>query len=172
MTAELLILRLVHILGGIFWVGSGIFTTFFLIPALGRTGPAAAGPVMGALQQRRLFTVLPTVAVLTMLSGIRLLQIASAGFSDAYLASLTGRTFLWSGVAAVVAFLLSLLIARPAAVRAGQLGASLAALPESERATGVQELERLRRRSGVASIVAMVLLLGAAAGMAVARYLG
>jgi hypothetical protein len=127
---------------------------------------------MGALQQRRLFTVLPTVAVLTMLSGIRLLQIASAGFSDAYLASLTGRTFLWSGVAAVVAFLLSLLIARPAAVRAGQLGASLAALPESERASGVQELERLRRRSGVASIVAMVLLLGAAAGMAVARYLG
>ena len=104
MTAELLLLRLVHILGGIFWVGSGLFTTFFLIPALGRTGPAAAGPVMGALQQRRLFTVLPTVAVLTILSGIRLLQITSAGFSGAYLATLTGRTFLWSGLAAIAAF--------------------------------------------------------------------
>ena len=72
MSTELVVLRLVHILGGIFWLGSGLFTTFFLIPALGRAGPAAAGPVMGALQQRRLFTVLPVVALLTILSGVRL----------------------------------------------------------------------------------------------------
>src|SRR5687767_8638374 len=108
MSAELLVLRIVHVLGGIFWLGSGLFTTFFLIPALGRLGPAAAGPVLGALQQRRLFTILPVVAVLTIISGARLLQIVSGSFAPAYFASRTGQTLLWSGVAAVGAFLLSI----------------------------------------------------------------
>ena len=171
MTAEFLVLRVVHILGGIFWVGSGLFTTFYLIPALGRVGPAAAGPVTGALQQRRLFTVLPIVALLTILSGTRLLHIVSAGFAPAYLSSRSGQTFLWSGIAATAAFLLSLLIARPAAVRAGQLGAALGGTPEDQRAALMREMDGLRRRSGIASVVAMVLLIGAAAGMAVARYL-
>ena len=169
---ELLVLRLVHILGGIFWLGSGLFTTFFLMPALGRVGPATAGPVIGELQQRRLFTILPVVAVLTMLSGLRLFHIVSAGFAPAYLSSRTGQTFMWSGIAAVVAFLLSILIARPAALRAGQLGASMAGLPADQRAGRAEELERLRRRSAIASIAAMVFLVSAAAGMAVARYLG
>jgi hypothetical protein len=171
MSAELFVLRLVHILGGIFWLGSGLFTMFFLMPALGRVGPAA-GPVMGALQQRRLFTVLPVVALLTILSGLRLFQIASAGFAPAYVSSPMGQTFLWSGIAAIVAFLLSLVVARPAALRAGQLAAGIATLPQEERAGAAAELERLRRRGGLASIVATTLLIGAAAGMAVARYIG
>lgn len=172
MSAELLVLRIVHILGGIFWLGSGLFTTFFLIPALGGLGPKTAGPVMGALQQRRLFTILPLVALLTILSGIRLLHIASAGFASAYFDSRTGQTLLWSGVAAVIAFLLSIIVARPAAVRLGQLSASLPTMPEPERAARSTEIERLRRRSGLASIVAMVFLVSAAVGMAVARYVG
>jgi hypothetical protein len=127
---------------------------------------------MGALQQRRLFTILPVVAVLTILSGIRLLQIASAGFSPQYFDSRTGQTFLWSGVAAIIAFVLSLLVSRPAAVRLGQLSASLATMPESERAAGSLQVERLRRRSALSGMVAMILLIGAAVGMAVARYMG
>ena len=53
MKAELLTLRLIHILGGIFWVGSMVFTTFFLAPVL-RSSPAMAGQVMAGLQKRRL----------------------------------------------------------------------------------------------------------------------
>lgn len=172
MSAELLVLRLVHILGGIFWLGSGLFTTFFLMPALGRAGPAAVGPIMGALQQRRLFTVLPVIAVLTILSGLRLFQIVSAGFSPAYVSSPMGQTYLWSGIAAVVAFLLSLLVARPAAVRAGKLGAGIPNLPQDQRTAVSGEIARLQRRGALASIAATTLLIGAAGGMAVARYVG
>lgn len=171
MSAEILVLRVVHILGGIFWLGTGLFTSFFLIPALARVGPAA-GQVMGALQQRRLMTVLPIVAVLTLLSGLRLLQIASGGFSPAYMESPMGQAFLWSGIAAIIAFLSSLLVTRPAMVRAERLGASIPATAESERAARIAEIDRLRRRGARAGNVAMILLIGAAAGMAVARYLG
>lgn len=171
MTAELLVLRLVHVLGGIFWVGSGLFTTFFLLPALAKSGPAA-GAVFGALQQRRMFTVLPIVAVLTLLSGARLIWIVSSGFSPAWMGTRMGQTFLWSGVAAVLAFVVGMLVARPAGAKAARLGAQLAALPEPERGARMAEVDRLRRRSAAGGAAATTLLLLAAAGMSIARYLG
>src|SRR5687768_6728155 len=164
MTAELIVLRLVHILGGILWVGTGLFSTFFLMPALGRISPAAAGPLMGALQQRHMFTVFPIVAVLTILSGIRLLHIVSGGFAPSYFDSRTGQTFLWSGIASIVAFMLGIFVARPIGIRTGALAASIATLPEEQRAARMAEVERLKRRGAVVSMTAMVLLIGAAAG--------
>lgn len=169
MTAEILVLRLIHILGGIFWVGSGLFTAFFLMPALAASGPAA-GQVMAGLQQRRLFTVLPIVALLTIASGLRLMWIMSAGFAPAYLASGTGRTFVWSGAAAIIAFLVSVGVARPATVRAMKLTASIATAPDSAREGITAQLAGLRRRAMIASIIAVALVVLAAAGMATARY--
>jgi uncharacterized membrane protein len=171
MYAELLLLRLVHVLGGLFWVGSGLFTALFLMPALAGAGPAAMGPVMGALQRRRLFTVLPTVAVLTIASGLRLLWIGSDGLEATYFATPSGLTFALSGAAATVAFLLSLLVVRPGMVRAGALTAEMAsARDEPTRASLATRAAALRRRASVASQVAMVLLVLGAAGMAVGRY--
>ena len=172
MNSEFIVLRLVHILGGIFWVGSGLFTAFFLIPALGRSGPAA-GQIMAALQHRRLFTVLPIIALLTILSGLRLMWLTSGGFDPGYFASPVGRTFSMSGGFAILAFLLSLLVARPAAVRSATIGASLAsAADEPTRTRLTAELAALRRRGAIASSVVLVLLVIGAAGMAIARYLG
>jgi uncharacterized membrane protein len=172
MIAEILLLRLVHILGGIFWVGSGLFNALFLIPALGKAGPAA-GQVMAALQQRRLMTVLPTVAVLTILSGLRLMWIMSGGGNPAYFNSAVGRTFSMSGGAAIVGFLVGVFLARPAMMRAAAVGRSLAAATDAtERSALATQMEAARRRSGVANIASLALVLLGAAGMAVARYLG
>lgn len=172
MIAEILVLRLVHILGGIFWVGSGLFTSFFLIPALAQSG-AAAGQVMVALQQRRLFTVLPTVAVLTIVSGLRLMWITSGGFSPAYFGTTVARTYALSGAAAILAFLVSIVLARPAAVRAATLGRTLATTTDSAAKSALTaEMESARRRGAVASTASIALLVFSAAGMAVARYLG
>lgn len=171
MNAELLVLRLVHILGGIFWVGSLMFTSFFLMPALG-SSPAVAGEVMAGLQKRRLFTLLPIVALLTILSGLRLLWIVSAGFSDAYLSTSTGRTFSASAVAAIVAFLLSLLVSRPGFLRVGRLSATLATTTDQGARQRISaEMQRLRRRVSIANAIVATLLLLTAAGMAIARYL-
>src|SRR5258705_5723374 len=111
MKAEILTLRVIHILGGIFWVGSLMYTTFFLVPAI-RSLPAVAGPVMARLQKRRLFTILPVVALLSIFSGIPLLWIAPAGFDDSYLSTSTGRSFNVGACAAVIAFLLSAFVSR------------------------------------------------------------
>jgi uncharacterized membrane protein len=170
MRIEFLVLRLIHILGGIFWLGSGAFTTFFLAPALARSG-VNAGQVFGALQARKLFAILPGVAVLTILSGLRLIWIDSAGFDPRYFASATGAAFAIGGAAAVTAFLLSLLVTRPSNVRAGKLGASMATATEGERVRIAAGMTRLQRRASLAGSIAMVLLIFGAAGMAVARVL-
>ena len=172
MTAELIVLRLVHVLGGVFWAGSAIFSWLFLAPALAGVGPAA-GQVMGALQRRGLFTALPVVALLTIGSGLRLMWIGSGGFAAAYFASGPGLTLALAGAAAIVAFLLSLLVTRPASVRAAALGGAIAAATDdAERARLAARLDATRRTATVAGVAGGVLLTLAVVGMGVARYVG
>lgn len=169
MMAEMLVLRLVHILGGIFWVGAMLYNAFFLMPAMVQAGPAA-GPVMAGLQQRKLFTWLPVVAILTMLAGIRLMMIGAEGFGAAYFETSMGRTYLGGGILAILGFVVGLTVARPAMMRAGELSQAMASADASRQAAMQAELATLRKRGAMASTVVTWMLIAAAAAMAVARY--
>ena len=72
MHVELILLRIIHVVGGVFWVGSALFNALFLFPALAQAGPAG-GQIVQGIQKRGMMVTLPTVAILTMLSGIRLI---------------------------------------------------------------------------------------------------
>lgn len=170
MMAEMLVLRLVHVLGGIFWVGAMMYMAFFLMPTMAQAGPAA-GPVIAGLQQRKLFVWLPVIAIATLLAGIRLMMLQSDGFSAVYFGTPIGRTYLVSGALAVIAFALGISVNRPAMNRIGVLMAAMPTADEAGRAAMQAELAVLRRRSGVATKVVTWLLIAAAAGMAVARYM-
>lgn len=167
--AELFVLRLVHILAGLFWVGTGLFNTFYLGPALKSAGPVATGAVMGSMQRRHLFTVLPVAALLTILSGLRLLWIASAG-DPHWFQHRVGHAYSVSGALAIIGFLIGMFVARPAMVRAGKLGQS-AASDGASREMLATELGRLQKRAALGNLTAIVLVVLAAAGMAIARYL-
>lgn len=170
MSAELVVLRLVHVLGGIAWVGFAAFNTYFLGPALGASGPAA-GAVMAKLQERKLFTVLPWIALATMLSGLRLLMLTSTGFSAAYFETRGGFTYAAGGAAALVGFFIALLLTRPSMVRAGALLVQRAAASPDEQRRIDGQVARLRAKAGVSGQVSTLLLLASAAAMALARYL-
>lgn len=168
---EIIVLRLIHVMGGIFWVGSAVFNFIYLFPALAAAGPAA-GPILGSMQQRRLFTVLPAVAILTILSGLRLMWIASGGFAAAYFRTGGGATFAAAAVLAIIAFTLGILVNRPAGVRMAQIRQTLAGTQDpAARAALSAELEALQRRNGAVGRAITWLLILAAAGMATARYI-
>ena len=133
-------------------------------------GPTA-GQIMANLTKRRLFVVLPTVAVLTILSGLRLMMIVSGGFDRDYFVSITGKAYSLAGIAATVAFLLSVIVARPASVKIGTLSQQLASVGPADRERIAAEMKAMQDRAKASSILAMILLLFAAGGMAVARYL-
>jgi hypothetical protein len=166
-----ILLRLIHVLAGVFWVGSFWFVTFYLFPVLGAAGPAAA-PVMGGLRRRGLMTVLPIMALLTILSGIVLFWRLGGGSLGAYAASPSGGTYAGAGAVAIVAFLIGFLVARPAAMASGQLMQELAGLaPGPEREVLATRLAALQRRSVLVNRLVAGLLAVATAGMALARYL-
>lgn len=171
MPAEILLLRVVHIVGGILWVGAMVLMTAFLMPAMRQAGPAG-GAVMSALIQRRAMTYVPVVALLTLLSGFRLYWIVSGGLSSGYLATGAGLTFGISGLLATIAFLIGFFVTRPALARAGVVLGEMRSASEAERAQLQREADRLRARGRSASMVVTTMVLLAAIGMAVARYSG
>lgn len=166
---ELLILRILHVVGVVLWAGTAMFVSFFLLPAMGMAGPAGA-PVMGALVKRRLFVIVPTVAVITMLAGLRLLWLISDGYSAAFFSSRSGMTYTTGTVASIVAFTIFLTVSRPAIGKMGQLQLQMAQAPESGRASLIAQMNAVRGRAGAASLAIALLLTLAAITMAIARY--
>lgn len=170
MHAELLILRIIHVVGAVLWAGTALFVSFFLIPAIGMAGPAGA-PVMGALIKRRLFVIVPAVAVITMLAGLRLLWLISHGYSAAFFSTRTGMTYATGTVVSIVAFTIFLTVNRPALDRIGTLQAQMAQAAEAERAPLMAQINALRERTATGSRAIAFLLIIAAITMAIGRYM-
>ena len=169
MQIELLVLRLIHVVGGIVWVGSTFFSFIWLLPSVVKAGPAG-GQVMVNLQKRHFMTVLPIVAILTMLSGVRLMQIVSSGFSAAYFRTPTGRGFAISALLSILAFLVGITVSRPATVRIAKLQQT-AASDQTSKELVQTEIKKLQSRAAMSGTIVMSLLMLAAAGMAIARYM-
>ena len=71
MNTEILVLRLVHIVFGVFWAGSAIFFALILQPRLVRLGPSIQLPVMAALLPIQSPALIGS-GVITIVAGITL----------------------------------------------------------------------------------------------------
>jgi hypothetical protein len=166
----LLLMRLLHIVLGVFWVGAVIFNAVFLAPSLRDAGPDGA-KVIGGLMKRRFLDVLPVVALATILSGLWLYWHASAGFQSVYLHSPTGATFAVGGILAIIGFGIGLAVMRPSMLKAIGLTQAAANATVTERDTMLAQAQALRGRAAGAGRWVAVLLVLTAAAMAIARYL-
>ena len=83
MNYEMIILRLLHIVFGVFWAGSAIFFALILQPKLAKLGPAIQGPVMAAIIPLVTRTVLVS-AFITIAAGITLALRLRWGNLDAF----------------------------------------------------------------------------------------
>ena len=167
----MLLLRLIHIVGGVLWVGAAALMTAFVAPAV-RSAGAQGGRVMQELvQRRRLPVYMNAVAGLTMLSGLAMYGLLAAKTDGAWAGTLPGMAFGFGGVAAVLAAVIGGAVVGPA-------GRKLAALGERVQATGgppsaeqAAQMQALQARMGRTMRVVVLLLLVAVAAMAIARYL-
>ena len=144
----------------------------YLGPVLGPLGPAA-GPVVAGLTKRKFHVAMMVSAILTVVAGLRLMMIASAGFQPAYFHSPVGRMFSMGGGLAIVGFLVGMTVSRPAMMRAGALGQQLhGATDDATRSRLAAELEAARKRGVMGGSIVLLLLVLAVAAMAAARYMG
>jgi len=163
-------LRLVHIIFGVFWVGSVLFATVMLMPSIRAVGPSGAA-IMSELVRRRMPLIMMGSAILTIGSGIWLMSILSGGAPGVWMHSSAGRAFATGGGIAILALVLGMAINAPTAGRMSAIGAAVAKRGGPPTADETMELRRLQSRMAVASVVVAVLLLAATGAMAVARYL-
>jgi len=166
----ILALRLIHIVSGVFWVGSIIFMAWFLTPALRATGAAGGAVIQQLVRAQRLPAYLIAAMLLTVISGLLLFQHDSASFSG-WMHTGTGMTFSAGAVLAIVGAIIGVFFNTPIAKRLSALGASIQAGGRPPTAEQAASLEMLQSRLARLSSIAAVLLILAVAAMAVARYI-
>jgi len=164
MSKEMIALRLIHMVGGVIWVGGVFFMSFFLIPSLREAGPASA-PVMQGLMKRKIFVIMPVLGLIVMIVGFRMMQIVAGGFFTDYFWDSAGRWYAYSSVPVIIGFLIGVFVGRPAMLKAQALMAS----PDKD--SKMPEIQALQARSAAALRATAWLLLTGTVGMAMARYL-
>jgi uncharacterized membrane protein len=157
----IVVLRLVHILLGMLWIGMFAFITFFLTPAVAEAGPDG-GKLMAALQRRKVMMILPLMALLTIVSGIWMIFSIYGGMAG-MMTSRAGQTFATGGTLAIIAFLIGVIVMRPIMMKIVAL--------QQDPGTDREAIAKLRAKSSVITKLVAVLLFVAVGAMAVARYL-
>jgi uncharacterized membrane protein len=165
-----LLLRLVHILAGIFWVGAIFLIAGFLMPAVRATGREGGRFMQHLMQQRRLPVHLAGAMLLTVLSGFTLYGRLVSATSGAWAGTAPGIAYGLGGLSSIIGALVGLLVNGSAARRMAAIGrrAAPAGGPSADEQA---EIERLQLRMVLGSRVVAVFLGLAAAAMAVGRYL-
>ena len=171
MESLMIILRVIHILSGIFWVGTNLFNIFFLEPAVKGAGPAG-GAVMGKLASGKFPLVIAIASILTVIVGFIMYIIDSKGFQASWILSPGPLTLTVGAVAGIAAAAVGLFVQRPTLLL-------MAALQKQIQQTGGQptpeqaaELKKLQARFTNASRWALALMVIAVIGMESAREVG
>jgi uncharacterized membrane protein len=161
-----LVLRAIHILAGIFWVGGAVIVGLFIFPAIRAAGASGQPVLVEIMLRRKLAVYIPLSAVLTMLAGFALFYRNMSLSGGAWARSPMGGGMSVGVVTAIIAAIFGMGVAAPAARKLAGAGQAAGA-----PALTADERTRLQKRAQLGSVVAMVMLVVAATAMAVARYL-
>jgi uncharacterized membrane protein len=159
------LLRIVHIVAGVIWVGGTLMMTFFVAPTVNATGEAGqkfAGHLMGNLKfsQR-----MAAAAGLTILAGALLYWNDMSG-SPLWAGSGAGRAFGIGAAFAIIGFVFGIMIGRTTRAMA-QLGAQFQGKPSDEQ---MAQIQKMQKQQVTYSYTASTTLVIALIFMAIARY--
>ena len=167
----LLLLRLIHIVVGVFWAGTIMFVGLLLMPSVRDAGPDG-GKVMLALMRRGYMTVVPVAAILTILSGLWLYAVNIRLAGPAWAGSMPARVYGVGAVAALVAFVIGMTVLRKNGLKLRDIMEALPGTPEGPaRAALMAEMNAPRAKMAAAAPWVAGLLAVTTVCMAVARYM-
>ncbi len=162
-----ILLRIIHIGAGIFWVGGVLTMTFFIAPTLGAIGEGGPKFVAHLVKNLKFTTRMSIAAGLTALAGAWLYWIDSNGFQSAWMMSSVGTGFGIGSAFGAVGFVFGILIGRTTNALV-KLGEQMQGKPSPEM---IAQLQALQKRQGMYSRVASISLILSILFMAMARFL-
>jgi hypothetical protein len=171
MDTYMVVLRILHILAGVFWVGAGLTTILFLQPTAREVGPAA-GPFMAHLAgKKKLVDWVLRAAGLTILAGLLMFWRVTSGLEWDRITSAYGISLTIGALAAIAAFSLGLSVVKPTIMASLSIGRDVAASGGPPTPEQGAQLQALQQRGKAIGRVIVPLLVIAVSGMAAARYL-
>ena len=156
----LFLLRAIHIVGGVLWVGGVVVVGLFLLPATQAVGPAAQPMMQFIMGRRKLPVYLMSLGVVTTLGGLLLFYRNVSLSGGAWARSPMGVGISIGAAAAILALIVGMTVSAPAAKKMN--GPPDSMTPE-QRAV-------LMRRLTLGARLTFFLLLVSALFMATARY--
>jgi hypothetical protein len=170
-TIAFLMLRAVHVAFAAIWIGSTVFTSLLLVPAVEASGPAG-GDVMAALGRRGMNAYMTAIGAGTLATGIYLLWRFTGGFDAAVIATHAGLAFATGGAAGVLAGVVGGGVVGRSATRLLALMTTAAAQPdEAAKAAVVGQAAALRGRMKAGARVVLALQAVALVLMALGHYI-
>ncbi|CAG0937346.1 hypothetical protein TFLX_06271 [Thermoflexales bacterium] len=171
MDIVVLVLRLLHIFGGIFWVGASFMLVGFISPAV-----QASGQVGGQVMQRlmtgsRFSSIFGLSAMVTMLAGVLLYWRVSGGLQLAWITTAPGLALTIGSLAGIAAGVIGGGVAGRTGEKIGQLNAQLGHNQGAPSEAQLSELQGLQQKMKRAQRLSVGLMIIAVVGMAIARYL-
>jgi uncharacterized membrane protein len=171
MDTYMVVLRILHILAGVFWVGAAFTTILFLQPTAREVGPAA-GPFMAHLAgKKRLVDWVLRAAGLTILVGLLMYWRVTSGLEWDRITSAYGISLTIGALCGIAAFSLGLSVVRPTIMATLAIGREVAASGGPPTPEQGAQLQALQKRGKAVGQIIVPLLLIAVGGMAAARYL-
>jgi uncharacterized membrane protein len=171
MDVMMIVLRLIHVVSGVFWAGSVFFAVSFLLPAVRATGPAGK-QIMRQLASVQKFPVaIGTSATLTILSGLGLywhdIKLSAGNFGR----STPGMVYGIGAVCALIAFGFGIGLVGRSSGKLLSLGAAIQAAGGAPTPEQAQTMEKLQGKMSQGMRIAAMLLSITVITMAIARYL-
>jgi uncharacterized membrane protein len=170
MNLIVIVLRTLHIIAGVFWVGAALMLTFFISPTVGAIKESGQVFMRHFMGQTKFNLVMWTAAIITVIAGAILYWIDSNGFTSAWMGSGPGIGFGISAVFALLGLIVGVFQNRNSNALA-QLGGQIqsqGAPPSPEQAAKLQGLRKVLAVGGMLNATFLIL---ATIGMAIARYL-
>jgi len=161
-----IVLRLLHIVGGVYWVGSSIILTFFITPSVEATAQAGQKFLAHLVTQGKITLRITASAVLTVLAGGWLYWIDSGGLTSGWTHSAAGWGFGIGGLLGVIGLILGAWVGKIVGVL-GRLASHLQGKPTPEQMSEIQAAQKQLKVVAPLSTFALILAL---ACMATARY--
>ncbi len=167
MTYFIWALRLIHILGGVFWVGAALTMNFFIGPAVGATAESGSAFVGHLMSKTRFSSAMMGAAFSSVIAGFILYWLDSDGFTSPWTKSGAGTGFGIGAAFALAGLVFGILFGRNSAALS-QLGAQIQGKPTPEQLQKLQAIQKQQALIGPLNVYSLIL---AVLFMSIARYL-
>ena len=166
----ILVLRVIHIFCGVFWVGFAFFNIAFLQPTVRATGPEGQKTMQYLTQKTRLLSTVYATATLTMLSGLVLYWIILGFRLSAVVASGYGLVLTIGSISGLIAWVFAVVVIRGIFSKMQTIGQQIQAQGGPPTPEQAGQMQALVARLGKVGKIATVFLIITLLGMAIAQY--